>query len=197
MITYKDIIKEEDPRLHQKALPVNIPLESEDIALLETLNSYLLAGYDQEYSEKNDIRPGVGLASPQLGVLKQIFVVLAFDEAGELFHFGAINPKIVSHSEELVYLPSGEGCLSVDREVPGFIHRAKRISLSAHFYDFHTKELIKKTMRLKDYVAIVCQHELDHLHGVLFVDHINPDNAFFVPENSTPIVFPSVEPEEN
>lgn len=197
MLTYQEIIKEEDPRLCEKALAVNLPLAAEDIALLETLNAYLVAGYDPEYAEQNDIRPGVGLAAPQLGIRKQMFVVVAFDENGELFHFGVINPKIVSHSEEKVYLPSGEGCLSVDREVQGLVHRSKRISLSAHYYNFTTKELTKQTLKLKDYIAIVCQHELDHLHGILFVDHIDPINPFFIPDNSTAIVFPASETKEN
>ncbi|MGD9886728.1 MAG: peptide deformylase [Bacilli bacterium] len=197
MLTYKEIIKEEDQRLREKSLPVTFPLEEDNIALLETLSSYLLAGYDSDFAEKNDIRPGVGLAAPQLGILKQIFVVAAFDEAGELYHFGVINPKIVSHSEEQAYIPTGEGCLSVDREVQGLVHRSKRISLSAHYYNFSTKELTKQTLKLHDYIAIVCQHELDHLHGVLFVDRIDPINPFYIPENSTPIVFPAVEPEED
>lgn len=196
MLTYKEIIKEDDIRLREKSQPIKLPLEADDIVLLETLNSYLLAGYDSNYAEQNDIRPGVGLSAVQIGVLKQVFVVVAFDEQGELFHFGAVNPKIISHSEEMTYIPSGEGCLSVDREVEGLVHRSKRISLSAHFYDFSTKELVKKTMKLQDYIAIVCQHEYDHLHGVLFFDHIDSFNPFFVPENSHPVVFPTMEPED-
>ena len=50
-------------------------------------------------------------------------------------------------------------------------------------------KLVKVTLRLKGYIAIVFQHEYDHLLGTLFVDRINKENPFFIPENSKPIVF--------
>ncbi len=70
----------------------------------------------------------------------------------------AINPKIVSHSVEKTYLTSGEGCLSVDRDVDGFVPRYARITVKA--FDPDGKEFKK---RLKGLPAIAFQHELDHL----------------------------------
>lgn len=195
LLNYNDIIKEENPHLRDKSIEVNLPLEDKDLETLYKMNEYLLMGWDDEVAEKNNIRPGVGLAAPQIDVLKQMLVVLAHDEKGNLFHFGLINPKIISHSEEQTYLPGGEGCLSVDRTVSGFVHRSKRITVRGYFYDFKTKEIIFKTERFANYIAIVVQHEIDHLHGILFYDHFSMENPYFIPKNSTPIQFPETEEE--
>jgi len=195
MICYKDIIKEDDKRLYEKSLEVKLPLSAEDIQLLHELNEYLENGYDDEKAKKYGIRPGVGLASVQIGVLKRIFVIYAYNEKNELYHFGVVNPKIISESTELCYLPSGEGCLSVDRNVDGLVHRPRRIVAKFHMYDFKTKELKEVKMKLENYIAIVFQHEYDHLNGILFHDRIDKINPFFVPKNSTPIKFTDLEDE--
>ena len=83
----------------------------------------------------------------------------------------AINPKIVSHSVEKTYLASGEGCLSVDRDVEGYVPRYARITIKA--FDLEGNEFKK---RLKGLAAIAFQHELDHLNGVMFYDHIDKNH---------------------
>jgi peptide deformylase len=196
MILYKDIIKEDDQRLYQKSKEVEIPLTDEDIKLLHDLNEYLENGYNDELVKELEIRPGVGLASVQIGVLKRIFVIYAYNEKGELFHFGVVNPKIISESTELTFLPTGEGCLSVDRDVEGLVHRPKRITAKFHKYDFKTKKLEEVTMKFESYIAIVFQHEYDHLNGIMFMDRIDKINPFFVPENSKPILFAGEDTEE-
>ena len=118
-----------------------------------------------------------------------MFVIIAYDEHDELHEYGVINPKIISHSEELTHLPTGEGCLSVDREVKGLIHRPRKITVEFDSYDFETGKVSHVRMRLKDYIAVVFQHENDHLYGKLFFDHINKENPFYVPANSKPIHF--------
>jgi peptide deformylase len=189
MLTYKNIIKEDDDRLRQKSEPVLLPLSSEDIELLNKMNEYLVNGYDDEFVEKNDIRPGVGLSAVQIGVLKRVFVILAFDENSHLHHYGVINPKIISHSEETVYLPGGEGCLSVDRDIDGLVHRPKRIKAKVHLYDFKTQTVEETVLKLENYMSIVFQHEYDHLNGILFIDRIDKFNPFYVPQNSSVIEF--------
>jgi len=104
------------------------------------------------------------------------------DEQGKLISHALINPKIVSHSVEKAYLVSGEGCLSVDRDVPGYVHRYARVTIKAT--DLEGKEI---KLRLKGMPAIVVQHEIDHLNGVMFYDHIDPKNPFSVIEGSVPI----------
>ena len=196
MITYKDIIKVGNEDLRKRCEKVNLPLSKEDQDTLELMNEYLELGYDEEQAKQYDIRPGVGLAAPQIDVLKNMFVICAFDENEELFHFGVINPKILSHSEELTYLPMGEGCLSVPDENTGLVHRPRRIKVNFDLYDFETKEVTNVTVRFKNYIAVVFQHEYDHLFGKLFIDHINNDNPMYVPNNSTPLVFNEVNEEE-
>ena len=104
-----------------------------------------------------------------------------------------INPKLVSYSEEKTYLDCGEGCLSVDREVHGYVHRAKRVTVDTYLY---SKDGLKQVrLRLKNYLAVIFQHEYDHLNGILFVDRINKNNPFEILPNSTPIKFSSDEEE--
>lgn len=189
MLNYNDIIKDDHPNLRLKSKPVTLPLSNEDRETLYKLNEYLVNSLDLQFCEANNIRPGVGLAAPQINVQKQMFVILTEDEKGNLFHYGIINPKIISHSEELAFLPSGEGCLSVDKVVEGLVHRYRRITVKGHFYNFETHELTQQQIRLQNYIAIVFQHEFDHLSGVLFYDHINSTNPFYIPENSKPIRF--------
>lgn len=189
MLSYKDILKEENLNLRKQSSDVILPLSEDDRKTLANMHEYLVNGYDIIACEKYNIRPGVGLSAPQIDVLKRMFVILGFDESGELHRYGVINPRIVSHSEELTFLEAGEGCLSVDRQTEGFIHRPRRITAKCFLYDFDTLEVKETTLRLRNYIAIVFQHEYDHLNGRLFIDHLNNDNPFYVPENSTPVRF--------
>ena len=112
---------------------------------------------------------GVGLAAPQVGILKRIVVI---DCTGEDL-LVMINPKIIETSGEQT---GGEGCLSVDRETCGITPRHKRITVEAHLYNLQTQTVEFKKFDLKDYIAIVFQHEYDHLFGTLYVDTIMDEN---------------------
>lgn len=181
MILMKDIIREGHPTLRKKAKEVPFPLSMEDLTLSKDLMEYLLNSNDEELAEKYGLRAGVGLAAPQVNASKQMFALHLTDENDNEISFVAINPKIVSHSVEKTYLSSGEGCLSVDRDVEGFVPRYKRITIKA--FDENGKEFKK---RLNGLAAIVFQHELDHLNGIMFYDHINEQNPFEEIPNSTP-----------
>lgn len=189
MLLYKDIIKEKNKDLRKKSVPVELPLSKEDEETLRLMDEYLTNGYDDEFVKNHDIRPGVGIAAPQIDVLKRMFVIQAYDEKGEFHHYCVINPKIISHSEALTYLESGEGCLSVDREVKGLIFRPKKIKAKCFLYDFNLHEVKETLLSLSGYLAIVFQHEYDHLDGILFVDRIDKANPFAIKENSTPVNF--------
>lgn len=182
MITMEDIVREGHPSLKNVAKEVEVPLSKEDKKLIEDMLQFLKNSQDDEIAEKYGLRAGVGLAAPQLGIEKRIMAVHYEDAKGKLYSYGLVNPKIVSHSVEETFLQTGEGCLSVDREVEGYIHRYKRITIKAFDLDNNPVKL-----RLKGYVAIVFQHEIDHLNGVMFYDHINKDNPFFIPDNSSPV----------
>ena len=131
MITMKDIIREGNPLLKQKAVDVNIPLSNEDEKLIIEMMEYVYNSVDEEMMEKYDLRPAVGLAAPQLGILKKMIAIVAPDEKGVEHEFAIINPRLLSYSDELTYLEGGEGCLSVDRKCDALIHRPKRVSFDA------------------------------------------------------------------
>ncbi|NGP44402.1 peptide deformylase [Bacillaceae bacterium SIJ1] len=182
MLTMKDVVREGHPSLRKQAKEVAIPPTKEEIALLKSMQTFLSNSQDEELVEKYDLRPGVGLAAPQLGVEKRMIAVLLTDDKDRLYDYGLFNPKIVSHSVEKSYLPSGEGCLSVDREVPGIVPRYARITVKAINSDLEPVKL-----RLRGLPAIVFQHEIDHLNGVMFYDHINEDDPFAIPENAVEV----------
>lgn len=191
MILMKDITREGNPVLREKCVDVNIPLSSEDEKALNDMIEYIINSQDDELAKKYGLRPGVGLAAPQIGINKKMLVILSYDEEGHLHFYPMVNPKLISYSEEKTYLDCGEGCLSVDREVNGYVHRAKRVTVETYLYC--EGELKHVRLRLKNYIAVVFQHEYDHLNGVLFVDRINKNNPFEVVPNSTPVKFSSDE----
>ncbi|MBM7703387.1 peptide deformylase [Metabacillus iocasae] len=182
MITMKDIIKEGHPTLKQPAAEVPLPASETDKATLQSLIDYVINSQNPDIASQYGLRPGIGLAAPQINVSKRMMAVHVTDEKGTLHSYALFNPKIVSHSVEKTYLSSGEGCLSVDREVPGYVPRYARITVKAFTID---GEEIK--IRLKGLPAIVFQHEIDHLDGIMFYDHINQQDPFKQPEDATPI----------
>lgn len=193
MILMKDIIREGNPLLNEKSVDVTIPFSKEDEEILLSMIEYIDNSIDEELAEKYDLRPAVGLAAPQIGILKKMIAIYLFDEEGNEHFYAMVNPKIVSYSEEKIYLPGGEGCLSVDREVNGLIHRARRITVDTYLYNPEDGTLNHEVLRLRNYPALVFQHEYDHLIGILFPQRINKQNPIFVPENSKPVVFPQNE----
>lgn len=182
MILMKDIIREGHPSLRTRAEEVTFPLTEDDRKLASDLLEYLINSQNPEIAEKYGLRPGIGLAANQVNQLKRMFALHVEDDKGELYSFVAINPKIVSHSVEKTYIPSGEGCLSVDREIPGYVPRYARIT--AKFYTVDGEE---KKIRLNGLPAVAFQHELDHLNGVMFYDRINEENPFAQVPDSFPL----------
>lgn len=182
MITMKDIIKEGHPTLRKIAEAVPLPASEEDKEILRSLLEYVKTSQNPELAEKYGLRPGIGLAAPQINVSKRMIAVHVQDEKGTLYSYALFNPKITSHSVQMCYLTSGEGCLSVDRDVPGYVPRYARITVTGT-----TLEGDHVTLRLKGLPAIVFQHEIDHLNGIMFYDHIDQENPFKVPENAIPI----------
>ena len=181
MILMEDIVREGHPTLRTRAEEVTFPLTEEDRKLAHDMLEYLTNSQDPVIAEKYNLRGGIGLAANQVNSLKRMFALHLEDEKGELLSFVAINPKIVSHSVEQTYLTSGEGCLSVDRAVPGYVPRYARITVK-----FMTTDGEEKKMRLSGLPAIAFQHELDHLNGVMFYDRINEKDPFGEIPNATP-----------
>ena len=192
MILMEDIIDEYHENIRKKAEPVTFPLSDEDQQTLHDLKEYVLNSIDDDVAEQYGLRPSVGIAAPQINILKQLSVVAAYDEHDEYFECELINPKIIRHSTFLTYLSQGEGCLSVNRDVPGIVPRYESITIRNHDYEGNT---YKQTFT--GYAAVVIQHEIDHLHGILFMDRINNENPYAIPKNSAPVVFPEPELDED
>lgn len=192
MILMKDIIREGHPTLAKRSDEVPVPLTDEDKQVLTDMMEYLINSQDPVIGEELGLRAGVGLSAPQINVSKRLIVVNTTDEKGEkLYKLLLANPKIVSHSEAMTYIPGGEGCLSVDREVTGLVPRYKKIRVRAVQYLPETDETRPIELRISGYVGVVIQHEIDHLNGVLFVDKLE-ENL----DHLDPIVFPTDEPTE-
>ena len=120
-----------------------------------------LAALIEQMSEAMLVEKGIGLAAPQVGVEKRIFLCRPDDSKLWVF----INPQIVLTGEQLVTYE--EGCLSI----PGVyadVVRPEKITIQA--YDVNGKPF---TIEANDILARVIQHENDHLEGVLFIDRLS------------------------
>ena len=167
------ILDEKDKRLREVSKEVEFPLSKEDKKNIEDMITYLTMSQNEEYEKKYNLRAGMGLAYIQIGIPKRIFVIVEELEDGEYKNYIIINPKIVSHSEEKIYVGEGEGCLSVNREVEGIVPRYARVTVEAQNLDGNTFKI-----RVREDIAIAFQHGIDHLNGILFIDRIDPKNPF-------------------
>ena len=168
-----NILDEKDNRLRTKCSDVTFPISKEDKKLIQKMIDHLTYSQIEDLSIKYDLRPGMGLAAPQVGINKNFFVVVHEYEPEKFNNYVIINPKIVSHSEELIYASTGEGCLSVNRDVEGIVPRYARVTLEG--FDEHGNPV---KFRGREELAIAFQHEYDHLNGILFYDRINKDDPF-------------------
>lgn len=186
LIDMDDIIREGNPTLRAVAEDVTFPLSDQEIILGEKMLQFLHHSQDPVMAEKLGLRGGVGLAAPQLDISKRVIAVLVpnLEDADgnppkEAYSLQEVmyNPKVVAHSVQDAALGDGEGCLSVDRNVPGYVVRHARVTV-----EYFTKDGEKKRIKLKGYNSIVVQHEIDHTNGIMFYDHINPNNPFEIKE---------------
>lgn len=140
-----------DPELKKKSVPVTV-INEKTVELVRDMRETM---YDA---------PGVGLAAPQIGVHQRIIVIDVSGKDEKPEFIAAINPEII-HSEGESY--EEEGCLSV----PGYaanVRRHARVVVKA--LDLEGEEV---THRAEDLLAIAFQHEIDHLDGILFIDHLS------------------------
>ena len=169
------IVKDNEPSLRMRCAPVETPLTEENQTLIDEMLQYLLASQDPKFRESHpDCREGVGLAAPQVGHNLRMLVIsyATGDEKNPVIEYQLANPRIVRSSVKKCYLSGGEGCLSVDEDHRGRVYRDYKIVVDA--YD--TKAKADITITARGYDAIVLQHEIDHLNGILFYDHIDKAN---------------------
>ena len=108
---------------------------------------------------------GVGLAAPQVGLDMRIFIVDAAAREEEKTPITMINPKIISIEDDLVSYE--EGCLSFPEH---FAEIDRPDKLKIEYIDENNK---KKILSTDGFNSRIIQHELDHLNGILFVDHLS------------------------
>lgn len=173
MLKTKDILDEKNKVLRTVSKEIEFPLSKEDLNTIDLMIEYLTNSQIEEKAEQYDLRPGMGMAAIQLGIPKRYLTIVHEVEDGVFDTYVVINPKIVSTSFEKIYVEDGEGCLSVNRETIGIVPRYARVTVEG--YDTKGNKI---RIRAREELAIAFQHEMDHLNGILFVDHIDPKNPF-------------------
>lgn len=145
----RNIIEIPDERLRIKCKPVT------DFTAVQTLIDDLL---DTMYSTDS----GIGLAATQIAETLSIMVIDISDDRNQPMVF--INPEIIESEGETSYQ---EGCLSIP-EIYADVDRFLRVKVKA--FDRNGKQFIVDS---DEFLSIVMQHEIDHLHGKVFIDHLS------------------------
>lgn len=115
----------------------------------------------------DSISMGVGIAAPQVGILKQIIWVQRFDKKGVPFEV-YLNPKIKQYSK--LTQECREGCLSIPGRMDTLNSRAYAILI-----EYDTPKGQRKIEMVEDFTAVIFQHEIDHLNGILYIDHLKEE----------------------
>ena len=162
----KKIITTPDPRLRAKSAKVReITPEVKQIIADMTESSL-------DWEQKHPYELSAAMAAPQLGVNQRIIIVRDDLDNKDVNTFTAlINPEVIRTEGKTV--KDYEGCLSVP-EIYGMVARPDKVKIKATLED-------GTEVRLKaaGYLARTLQHEIDHLNGILFIDHIRDDNNAF------------------
>jgi peptide deformylase len=148
----REILTVPDPILKQ----VSTPVETVDDELRALMDDMLETMYDA---------PGIGLAAVQIGVPRRVIVMDLSRGEGEREPRYFVNPEIIWRSEETQ--PYEEGCLSVP-EIYEEVERPARVKVRYQNYQGETVEEDAEGV-----FAVCIQHEMDHLEGVLFLDHLS------------------------
>ena len=146
------ILEVPNPLLKKKSAPVAEVTDD----LRKLMDNMLETMYDA---------PGVGLAAPQVGILKRVVVIDVTRDNEPKHPYKMINPVITGHSETT--LMHEEGCLSVPEQYAP-VERYETVTVE--YTDENGK---KQTLSADGLLAICIQHELEHLEGKLFIDHLS------------------------
>jgi peptide deformylase len=151
--------KQDSIILREKSKTVEINKDTDDLKLLV-----------ERLKVTMKIEHGVGIAAPQVGILRNLFIIVRVDKPGMPVE-AIINPTIVSHPEETVCFES-DGCLSIP-EISGNSIRYPWVEVE--YFNENGKKIREKLTghsREDNFAAIIFQHEYDHLHGILFTDKL-------------------------
>jgi peptide deformylase len=123
---------------------------------------------DRMYATVRDsMSLGAGIAAPQVGVLKRIAWVQRFDKPDFPFEV-ILNPEIIQYSDKKQ--ECREGCLSIPDRKDTLNSRAYAILV-----EYDTMDAEHKTEMVEDFTAVIFQHEIDHLNGILYLDHLKQE----------------------
>jgi peptide deformylase len=138
--------------------------KSEDV-VPDSIDAVLLNLIKRLYTTVNDsLTRGVGIAAPQVGILKNIIWVQRYDKPGNPFEV-YFNPKIIQYTKKK--LSWVEGCLSVPGKKDTTTTRSFAILL-----DYLKPDKSRKTEMIEGFTAIIFQHEIDHLNGIIYLDRL-------------------------
>lgn len=148
-----------------------------DSLLLRTQSSYVKPDINNPvlqtfvkrlYSTVRDsMSLGVGIAAPQVGILKNIIWVQRFDKDNFPFEV-YLNPVIIEYSEKKQ--TNREGCLSIPNRSDVVSDRAYTILL-----EYDTMQAEHKAETIEGFTSVIFQHEIDHLNGILYLDHLEKE----------------------
>lgn len=114
------------------------------------------------YTVQDPSQDGVGIAAPQVGLRRRLVCVQRFDKPGEPF---GVYPNARLDSLWGEKVPGGEGCLSI----PGYYGSVRRFpNVIVSYTDPNTLQTVKETV--EGFTAVIFQHEIDHLEGILYID---------------------------
>tara|TARA_Y100001954_G_C15625880_1_gene510104 strand:+ start:141 stop:659 length:519 start_codon:yes stop_codon:yes gene_type:complete len=147
-----EIVKEPDPILRKKSQEV----ENVDQSIRSLMDNMLETMYEA---------PGIGLAAPQVGILKRVIVIDLAKQDEPKKPLYIVNPKILWKSQE--FISREEGCLSI----PGYFAEVARPSkCKVQYLDYNGKPRI---IDADDLLSTCIQHEVDHCDGILFIDYLS------------------------
>lgn len=162
----REIITTPDPRLRQKSSKVNHITDETQEIIADMVRLSL------EWEKQHPYELSAAMAAPQMGVNQRIIIVRDdFDDKKNNTFTALINPEIIKTDGKIV--KEHEGCLSVP-EIYGLVGRPHKVKIKAKLAD-------GTDIRLKadGYLARTLMHEIDHLDGILFIDHIRDDKDAF------------------
>ena len=151
-MTVRPILTAPDPRLQAVSTDVET-VDGEIRALIDDMTDSMYAA------------DGIGLAAIQIGVAKRVLVIDLDQKDGKKNPVAYINPKITWASDEMAVFE--EGCLSVP-EIWDDVERPARIKC-----EYLDRDGKPQTLEADGLLATCLQHEMDHLNGVLFIDHLS------------------------
>lgn len=166
MITRDHIITLPNPHLRQKSKRVHVVTEATN----NLISDMQMATLDWEDHRPHEL--GVALAAVQINRLERVVIIRNdFDNKDDRTFVTLINPQVIKVEGDIVY--DHEGCLSVP-DLYGLVPRHNKVRIRAMNDKGHEVRI-----KAEGFLARVLQHEIDHTNGIVFIDHIKDQDAFF------------------